>query len=123
MDIRELYKKINQSMDDLDLVSARKYMEENLDLLNKNKLHLRSNARELLKFIVDNADAETEPLNRRDMITIYSINTFASKFDIRGLRFTIKNNMDLLMREDVKHYLNADAKALLKGMSAIQIED
>lgn len=110
-------------MDDLDLVSARKYMEENLDLLNKNKLHLRSNARELLKFIVDNADAETEPLNRRDMITIYSINTFASKFDIRGLRFTIKNNMDLLMREDVKHYLNADAKALLKGMSAIQIED
>ena len=61
-----------------------------------------------------------EDLNRKDMSVVFAINKFASNFDLRSLKMAIKNNADLLMREEVKHYLNKDAKTLLEGMSAIQ---
>lgn len=123
MDIFELLKKINQCIDDLDLVSARRYIEENIDLLNKNKHLLRGNARELLDFLTNKTDRGFQPLNRQEMNVIYSINAYASKFDLRGLKLSVKNNADLLMKDDVKYYLNADARILLEGFSAIQKDE
>ncbi|MFJ8064925.1 hypothetical protein ACIQYS_09850 [Psychrobacillus sp. NPDC096426] len=120
MDIVELVKKINQCIENLDLVSARRYIEGNLESLNQNKHLLRGNARSLLEFITKRTDAGIIPLNRREMNVIYSINSYASKFDLRGLKLSIKNNANLLMREDVKQYLNEDAKTLLEGFNAIR---
>ena len=112
-------KKINQCIEDLDLVTARRYIEENIVLLNKNKHLLRGNARALLDFLTNNTDKSFNHLNRQEMNVIYAINTYASNFDLRGLKMTIKSNADLLMRAEAKHYLNEDAKTLLEGMSAI----
>ncbi len=122
MDIQELLNKINKSMDDLDLVTARRFIEENIVLLNENKHLLRGNARALLDFLTNNTDKGFIHLNRKEMNVIYAINTYASNFDLRGLKLSIKNNADLLMREEIKQYLNEDAKTLLEGMSAIQID-
>lgn len=119
MDIVELVKKINQCLDNLDLVRARKYIEENQELLNQNKHLLRGNARSLLDFIINRTDAGVIPLNRQEMNVIYSINAYASKFDLRGLKLSVKNNTNLLMREDVKQYLNEDARTLLEGLKVI----
>ncbi len=119
MDFQELLNKINKSMDDLDLVTARRYIEENIVLLNENKHLLQGNARALLDFLSNNTDKGFNQLNRKEMNVIYAINTYASNFDLRGLKLSIKNNANLLMREEVKHYLNEDAKTLLVGMSAI----
>ncbi|MFC5587514.1 hypothetical protein ACFPRA_01145 [Sporosarcina soli] len=119
MDIVELVKKINQCLDNLDLVRARKYIEDNQELLNQNKHLLRGNARSLLDFIINRTDAGVIPLNRQEMNVIYSINAYASKFDLRGLKLSVKNNTNLLMREDVKQYLNEDARTLLEGLKVI----
>lgn len=120
MEFQELLKMINKSMDDLDLVSARRYIEENLELLNENRHHLRGNSRELLDFLSKKTDI---PLSRQEMNVIYSINTYASRFDVRGLKLSVKNNSDLLMREDVKLYFSADARILLEGMNAIHKDE
>ena len=121
MGIQELISRINQCMDNLDLVSARRYMEKNMEILNENKHRLRRNARELFDFLLNKIDQETNPLNRKELNVIYTMNTYASRFDVRSLKRTVENNTDLLMREDVKHYLNGDAKILLEGMCAIQV--
>lgn len=121
MEIQELVNKINQSVENLDLVSARRYIEKNIEQLKENKHYLRRNARELLNFLLDKSDTEANPLNRTELNAIFTINTYATRFDVRGLRLSVKNNADLLMREDVKHYLNSDAKILLEGMCAIQV--
>ena len=122
LDIQELLFKINKSIDDLNLVTARQYIEENLILLNENKHLLRGNARALLDFLTNNTDKEFIQLDRKELNIIYAINTYASNFDLRGLKLSIKNHADLLMREEIKHHLNADAKTLLEGMNAIQKE-
>lgn len=101
----------------MDLVSARKYIEENIELLGENKSHLRGNARELFEFLANKVDA---PLKRQEIHVINTINKYASTFDIRGLKMTLKNHMDLIMREDVKSYLTTDAKIVLEGMNAIR---
>ena len=118
MDFRELIRVINEATDKLDLVSARKYIEDNLELLLQNKHLLRGNSRALLDMLAEN-ETQVKPLNRIEMNIIQAINVYASKFDLRGLRISAKNNTDLLMRPDVKYYLNEDAKFLLEGMKAI----
>lgn len=116
MKMQELITAINKSIESLDLVSARRYIEDNLELLNENKHHLRSNARALLDFLNDQKEI---PLNRKELNVIHSINTYASRFDIRGLKLSIKNNFDLLVRDDVKPYFSEDAKVILEGMNVI----
>lgn len=123
MDINELMKKMNEVMDNLDFVSARKIMEENMELINENRHLLRSNARSLLQILKDNTEPHIKPLNRIEMSVVHAINAYASKFDVRGLRMSIKSNSDLLMRKDIKQYLNEDAKTLLIGMKAIHIDE
>lgn len=53
------------------------------------------------------------------MNVIYSVNAYASNFDIRGIKMSVKNNSNLLKREDVLNYLNDDAKALLENMKVL----
>lgn len=50
MDFHDIVKMINKFVDENDLVSARSFIEQNIDLLVENKHLLRSNARELVEF-------------------------------------------------------------------------
>lgn len=118
MDFRELIRVINEATEKLDLISARKYIEDNLELLLQYKHLLRGNSRALLDMLAE-SENKVKPLNRIEMNIIQAINVYASKFDLRGLRISAKNNTDLLLRPDVKYYLNEDAKFLLEGMKAI----
>ncbi|WP_342509045.1 hypothetical protein [Sporosarcina sp. FSL K6-2383] len=121
MEAQELLVKINQSIENLDLISARRYIEENLELLRKNRHHLSKNARELFDYLQSESNSSTNNYNRRELHMINTINTYATRFDVRGLRLSVKNNADLLMKKDIRLYLNADAKILLEGMKAIQV--
>ncbi|WP_419961059.1 hypothetical protein [Psychrobacillus sp. BM2] len=120
MDYRELLKQINNSMEKLDLISARKYIEQNLQLVSDYRHLLRSNARALFDFLRSEKDSGREPLNRREMTIIYSINRYASAFDIRGLKLLVNNYPELLMRQEIQAYLNDDALTLLESMNVIQ---
>ncbi|WP_318615946.1 hypothetical protein [Sporosarcina sp. YIM B06819] len=120
MEIQEILKKINQSVDNLDLVSARRYIEKNIEQVSQNRHHLCKNARDLLGFLQSDAANATSVYNRRELHMINTINTYATRFDVRGLRLSVKNNADLLLKKDIRLYLNADAKILLEGMKAIQ---
>ena len=119
MEIQELLKKINRSVESLDLVSARRYIEENIEQVSQSRHHLCKNARELLDFLEIESTNSTCSYNRRELHIINTINTYATRFDVRGLRLSVKNNADLLMKKDIRLYLNADAKILLEGMNAI----
>ena len=48
------------------------------------------------------------------------MNNYASKFDLRGLKLSVKNNSELLLRKDIRTYLNADAQIFLEGMGVIE---
>lgn len=122
MNLKELLNQINNSMDNVDLVSARKYIEQNIELVEANKHHLKSNARALFDIFKNNTDMSEKSLNRLEMNIIYSINKYATEFDLRGLKTSIKNNADLLMKEEVKYHLNSDAKTLLISMNVISKE-
>lgn len=119
MDTRELINKINKYMDQVDLITVRTLIENNLKVISENRHLLSSNARSLLEIIKENRNSENNALNRKEMNVIYSINLYASNFDINGLKLSIKNNPTLIMRSDIKDYLNADARALLVSMKVI----
>ena len=120
MDEREFLKQINNCMEKLDLISARKYMEQNLELVSKYRHLLRSNGRALFDFLRSEKDSGHEPLNRREMTILYSINRYASAFDVRGLKLLINNYPDLLMKQEIQAYLNDDALTLLESFNVIQ---
>ncbi|QED48955.1 hypothetical protein [Cytobacillus dafuensis] len=119
MKVDELIFEINKYMDELDFVTARKLIEENLEILNKHRLSLRSNARELLKFLTDRLESGYQPISRQDMAILIAINSYASNFDIRSLKFIVKDKAKLLLRTDIIEYLNTDAKVILDGMGVI----
>jgi spore cortex formation protein SpoVR/YcgB (stage V sporulation) len=83
MNFQDLINMINQSFEELDFVTARKYIEQNLDLIKERKSLLKSNARDLLNFL---EKQKFEPIKRNVLAIINSINSYATKFDIRGLR-------------------------------------
>jgi hypothetical protein len=120
MDISELVKKISKSMDSLDLVTARRLIENNIELISENRHLLRTNARSLFELLNNNSESAINTLTRQEMNVIFSLNSYASKFDIRSLKLSIKNNSDLLVRKDIKHYLNEDAKTLLIGLNVME---
>lgn len=119
MDANELINVINHSIEKLDYASARKYIEENLNLVNINKHLLIDNARSVLDYINDTLESGAQPLTRQEVSLIYTINKHATKFDVRALRMIIRDNPSLLIRQDIKHYFNEDAKTLLEGMNVI----
>lgn len=120
MNLQELATKINACVEDVDLVAARKYMEENKELLKDNKSLLKRNARELFDFLLNSSESNSKPLSREEVAATNAINLYATRFDIRGLKIAVKNHSELLLREDIKPYLNKDARILLEGMGAIQ---
>jgi hypothetical protein len=120
MDIKELINKINKSVEELDLVTTRKYIEENIEILNKNRHLLKGNARELLKFLTSRLESGYETLTRTEMATIKAINTYANKFDLISIKVTIRNKEQLLLKKEFVSYLNSDAKIILEGIGAIE---
>ncbi|MFJ8262749.1 hypothetical protein ACIQ4I_12475 [Rummeliibacillus sp. NPDC094406] len=120
MESKELISVINKSVDELDFVTARRHIEENSDLVKHFKVHLNSNAREILNFILDKKNQGAKPLTKSEINTINAINVYASKFDIRGLKLVIKGKESLFLREEVLAYLNTDAKIMLEGMGTIK---
>jgi hypothetical protein len=116
MNFQELISRVNNSVDELDFVTARKYIEQNLDLLKDKRPFLKSNARELLVFL---EKQNFEPMKRKELAVINSINLYSTKFDLRGLKFAIRENSQLILRKDISLYLNSDAKALLESMKVI----
>jgi len=114
LDINEIISKINKSVDDLDFTTARKYIEDNFELVSKKRVHLKSNAREILNFLIEQSNTGEKPLSKTEMAIINSVNVYATRFDLRGLKLCIKGNEQLLLKNKVLNYLNADAKILLK---------
>jgi hypothetical protein len=120
VEINDLITKINKSVEELDLVTTRIYMEENIELLSEYRSLLKGNARELLTFLANRNESGYEPLTRKEMATVTAINSFANKFNLRSIREIIKNKEQLLLRKEFVEYLNSDAKIILKGMNAIK---
>ncbi|MCM3125800.1 hypothetical protein QNH36_01600 [Mesobacillus sp. AQ2] len=119
MHVLDLIARINNRVEELDFAAARLYMEENIEILNENRSHLKSNARELLEFLTKRMEAGQQPLTRKDMAVINAVNNYASKFDLRGLKVVIKDHSLLFLRSDIESYLNTDARIILEGMGAI----
>ncbi len=122
MYIEQLIQTINEKVEELDLVTARKLMEENIEYLKKNERKLKKNGRELLKFITDSIQSGYEHPTRQELAIYHSINTYASKFDVRGLKMIVKGNEQTLLKKSARNYLNSDAKVLLEGLGAISKE-
>lgn len=120
MNPQELITLVNKAVEELDFLTTRKYIEQNMDLLKENKSLLKSNARELLSFL---ENQKIEPMKRSELAIINTINSYSSNFNIRGLKFVIKENTKLFLRKDLSLYLNSDAKALLESMKVILPRD
>ncbi|RUL55603.1 MULTISPECIES: hypothetical protein [Lysinibacillus] len=120
MDIKEIISSINHCVDQLDFTTARRYIEDNIELVNKERASLKSNAREILKFILEKNNSGEKPLTKKEINEINVINTYAARFDIRGLKLNIKGKEQLLLKDETLNYLSADAKIILEGMGAIK---
>lgn len=120
MKLEELIERINKCVDEYDYVTARKYIEENIELLKGNQIKLKSNAREILKFLVEQKESGVKPIARTELNIINTINSYAYKFDLRGIKTLLKDNAKLFLREDVVGHLNSDAKTILAGMGVIK---
>jgi hypothetical protein len=119
MHVLDLVARINNSVEELDFAGARMYMEENIEILNKNRNYLKTNARDLLEFLTKRMEAGQQPLTRKDMAVINAVNSYASNFDLRGLKVVIRDHSLLFLRNDIEAYLNSDARIILEGMGAI----
>lgn len=119
MHVLDLVARINNSVEELDFAAARMYMEENIEILNKNRNYLKTNARDLLEFLTKRMEAGQQPLTRKDMAVINAVNSYASNFDLRGLKVVIRDHSLLFLRNDIEAYLNSDARIILEGMGAI----
>ncbi|MEH7342772.1 hypothetical protein V7122_02610 [Bacillus sp. JJ1532] len=119
MKLDELVNKINQCVDEFDYVSARKYIEENIGVLEGRMQLLKGNARVILNFLIEQLNSGVEPLSRKELTVINAINAYAYKFDLRGIKVMLKENAKLFLREDIIVYLNSDAKIILTGMKVI----
>lgn len=122
MKIDEIIKEINRCAEELDYATARRYIEGNMSILEKERHLLKGNARAILDFLIEQAKAGVKPLSRQELTIINAINNYAYKFDLRGIKSMLKDNADLFVREDTVAYLNSDAKTILKGMGAITKE-
>jgi hypothetical protein len=119
MNTKEIIDLINKSVKELDFVTARVYIERNIDSLVPHKNRLEGNAKDILNFLSENLQSDQKPLTRKDMITINTINSYAYKFNVKGIKLILKDNSKLFLREDIMNYLNSDAKIILEGMGAI----
>lgn len=119
MRTKDIITSINGFVDSLNFSTARKFIEENYELVSENRHLLNHNAREIFKFVEKHLNSEEEPLTRDEIRAITVVNTYATKFDLRGLKLTLKGKEQLFLKEHVLGYLNADAKILLEGLGVI----
>ncbi|MFD1737013.1 hypothetical protein ACFSCX_10605 [Bacillus salitolerans] len=119
MNFKEVITTINQLVERVDLVKARQNIELNINIVNANKRFLSQDARELLDFINNQRGTNSDTITRTEMVTISAINSFASKFDVKSIRNTIKNKEQLLMKKGIWTLLNKDAKVILKSIGSI----
>lgn len=120
MNTHELFKLINQCVDELDFITARKYMEDNRDEVKAHKHHLQRNAQELFEFVL-NSDGKR--LTQSEIKVIHAINDYAVHFNIRSFKSIVKEHAVLVSREETLTYLNQDARALLESMHIIPSSD
>lgn len=122
LDVKDIITKINKSVDSLEFTTARKYIEENIELVNQNRIHLKSNAREILKFLNEQMESGEKPLTKSEISLLNTLNVYATRFDIRSMKRNIKGNEQLLLKKESINYLNTDARIFLESMGAIKIE-
>lgn len=121
MNTEELFRTINKCIDELDFVSARMFMENNIEVVQHRKHRLHTNAQELFEFVMKRDENESL-LNPKEIAIIQSINQYASTFDIRAFKLLARDQGPLLSRVDALSYLNSDAKALLSSMQGMQLQ-
>lgn len=112
--------RINGAVDALDYGTARRYIEENFDTVYENRHLLNSNAREILLFVQQKFESVEQTLTKDELHAITVINTYASRFDISGLKIFLREKEQLLLRENTLKNLNSDAKILLSSMGMIK---
>jgi hypothetical protein len=112
--------RINGAVDALDYGTARRYIEENFDTVYENRHLLNSNAREILLFVQQKFESVEQTLTKEELHAITVINTYASRFDISGLKIFLREKEQLLLRENTLKNLNSDAKILLSSMGMIK---
>ncbi|WP_058308383.1 hypothetical protein [Gracilibacillus massiliensis] len=122
MRFSELVKSINHATENLDLVTARKYMEENIELLKSKKHVLNHNAREILEFMIKRQESGYRNLDKRELATLRAVNMYAEQFDVRGIKMIIKEKPNLLMEKEAIDYLSNDSKVILVGMGVLKKE-
>lgn len=120
MGVGELIKTINKHVDELDYATARLYMERNIDVVEANRRLLNTNARAILKFLIEQKKSGDEPLTRKEILVINAVNDYARQFDLHSIKVLLKNHSSLFLRQDLATYLGKDAQEVLKGMGVIQ---
>ncbi|SER67452.1 hypothetical protein SAMN04487944_10813 [Gracilibacillus ureilyticus] len=122
MEFNELIKNINNATEQSDLATARRYIEENLSILKKEKHLLNHNAREILEFIVKREESGNQSLNKKEMATIRAVNIYSENFDIRGVKMIAKEMPELFQEREALNLLTADSVVLLKSIGVLKEE-
>ncbi|MGM7636150.1 hypothetical protein [Bacillus sp. Hm123] len=120
MELQYLITEINRSVDELDYSKARKYIEENIEVLEGNKARLKSNAREIMSFVKEKVNAGVLPISRQELAAIHAINAYAYQFDLRGIKVVLRDKAKVFQREDIIDFLNNDAKIILDSLGVIR---
>ncbi|SFL43388.1 hypothetical protein SAMN04487943_101528 [Gracilibacillus orientalis] len=122
MQSNEIVKSINHATTNLDLVTSRHYIEENLELLKEKSHLLNHNARELLSFMIKCQESGYRSLNKKELASIRTVNDYAEQFDVRRIKLIVKEKPHLFMEKEALNFLNKDAKVILDGIGVLKKE-
>lgn len=122
MEFRQLILSINGAVDALEYATARRFIEENFDIVYEYRHLLNSNAREILEFVKEKMQSGEEPLTKKELNAITVINTYAKRMDIRGLKLFLseKGKEKIFEKKDAFEILSSDAKILLASLGFIK---
>ena len=120
MDLQHLISTINYYADNSDYASARRHIEDNLEILRDKRVLLKNNAREILKFLLEQKESGKNQLSRKEMKIIYTVNHYANDLSVRGIRLIINENLELFKKKEAICLLNTNAKIILEGMGVIE---
>jgi hypothetical protein len=122
MDMRfsELIKSINHATENLDLVTSRRYIEDNLEILKEKRHLLNHNAREILSFMIKRQESGYRSLDKKELASIRAVNVYAEQFDVRGIKLILKENPNLFMEKEALNFLTNDAKVILAGIGVLK---
>lgn len=122
MEFRQLILSINGAVDALEYATARRFIEENFDIVYEYRHLLNNNAREILEFVKEKMQSGEEPLTKKELNAITVINTYAKRMDIRGLKLFLseKGKEKIFEKKDAFEILSSDAKILLASLGFIK---